>query len=71
MTGEIEKVEDPNFVRAMLEKTNNVNNESVVYPLIAASVWSILPQETASSIGLVGFSFALLYWLRDKVPETV
>lgn len=71
MAGELEPVSDPTLARALIEKVNKLNNDSGTIPVIASLAWSILPQETASSIGFVGLVLAILYLVEDKVPKEV
>jgi len=71
VAGTIEPVEDPNLARAFLEKVNSVNNESTIYPLIAASIWSVLPQVTTSLLAWEGLILTFLYLVRDKIPRKV
>ena len=70
MSGEIEPIQDPDLATAMLQKVNALNNESGIVALLGAIVWCILPQDLASSIGLVSLVVTGLYLLKDKVPKT-
>lgn len=70
VTGQLEPVPDPSLARALIEKVNKLNNDSGTVPIVLSLLFSAIPIETASSIGLVGLVLASLYLVKDKVPES-
>eukprot|EP00980_Cylindrotheca_fusiformis_P012510 scaffold3073_cov66-Cylindrotheca_fusiformis.AAC.25 len=69
VSGELEPISDPTLARAMIEKVNKLNNDSGGLPLIVSLVWSLIPNETASGIGLAVLVVTILYFIEDKLPE--
>jgi len=70
VTGQLEPVPDPNLARALIDKVNKLNNDSGTVPIILSLLWSSIPIETASSIGVVSLILGGLYLVKDKVPES-
>jgi len=54
-----------------MEKTNALNNETPVIPLLVAAIWSALPSDTTSAMAWVGVLCAALFAVRDKIPKEV
>jgi len=68
VAGSIEPVSDATLANHLLEKTNQMNRDTGRDALVFTALWSILPQETASSLIFVGWLVTILYFLQDKVP---
>jgi len=66
----IEPVADPSLAERLLEKINQVNQDTGLDALLLTSLWSLLPQDVASSIVVVGWILALLYYLQDRLPTS-
>jgi len=71
ITGKIEPVDDPKVASAILEKVNELNNDTGRDTLVLTIAWSILSQQVASTIAILGMMFTALYLVQDKLPTLV
>lgn len=64
-------MDDPKVASAILEKVNELNNDTGRDTLVLTIAWSILSQQVASTIAILGMMFTALYLVQDKLPTLV
>lgn len=70
MAGVIEPVKDVSVANRMLEKINQVNQDTGRDALVLTVLWSfVVPHDVAVSMVGVGWILAALYYLQDKLPR--
>jgi len=66
----LSQIEDPSLASAFVEKVNDMNVETGIKAIIPAMIFAALPQSSSEPLVLCSISFALLYFVRDKIPTT-
>jgi hypothetical protein len=65
----IEKIQDLDLARALLNKTNDMNSAIGIQVLAPVALFALLPQSTAVPIVVSLLVFTALYAAKDKLDE--
>lgn len=67
--GTLEKIEDRNLARAILDKVNNMNIETGLQCTAIAAAYAALPQSMTASAAFFAVLYGALYFVQGKIPN--
>jgi len=66
----IQPIEDPVLAREFVTLVNELNVKTIVQALVVATLFSALPQSMTQPAAFFFTLYAILYFIRDKIPSS-